>query len=247
MGYAFRRALLLISLFLAAANAGATEGEFPARGEPKWPASRYAKSLRHFAVREKDACSNALGKIYARGGTLSSDTIRRYAEPARAHHYESGDDLVFHHYTKAEAMVDIAKKSVVLDIFDFLRNKNGGNSLGSFYVAEDPSSSDYYGPYRIDVFFREDATLLDERLFSKDFKAVGFLRDLYLELSSRFPEFSACERALSGKPWLITNDLYHLVAEDSGVDLIRYDFSTTRFYFTLNPYAIDHLKYGGRR
>ena len=218
--------------------------------------SAVGQNLIHELSDRHPGCGEAVREVYATGGSLYSRRLDAAATRLGDVPFASGvQDNIFYHYTQNKSFMksldesaeEIQKNQAYEKIFIYLRaHQKPGTSYGNwsriFYMSEDPDTIRNFAPFCVEFKMNMEARVveLESKLFSSAIREVG----------DRHPEvLDKCgsEMDQSGRDTYSTvywNSLNFLMAEDSGLDAIDYQFH--HWFQILNPDMILSSRALGR-
>lgn len=197
----------------------------------------------------KPGCPEKLRDLVRAGRSFAVPAVRESSEGiARSKRLHPEYGSRFFHWSKSEALRDIADRNDVNAIYAFLRAPSRSPGMfawyGSPHVADDPGSTLDYGKTLVAFDLFPDARVLNWDLhMGQEDGLVARIREAY---RAAFPEASECY-----EPGPIYNEgfdspVFFLVFEASGIDLVRYrnfDDGHGAYYFVLNPHSLERLHY----
>lgn len=204
------------------------------------------------------ACTDAINALTASGRSLRSEKLVAAEVPLRSIHFASGqEDDTFYHWTSdpglinlfhldtmtpQEAFTNALKNHLFESMFDFLRKRQADNYAfwrRVFYVAEDTESSAFLGNHLIEFDLDLNARTIqyDQQVWA----------DALAEVAHRYPTLAAnCKMGLD-EPVADTfgavmfNNLFFIIAEDSGVEVVDYN-QQEKWFQILSPTAFRGVR-----
>ena len=201
-----------------------------------------------------DKCFNFIHNIYSQDKTLYSEMLNRTIEPLSTINFKSGvQDLKFYHWTYSTGLHELlqskekdrskAHKNALNNgsyeaMFTFLRTRDADMYnlwRRLFYVAEDALSSNFLGnkliTFQLSPHCRsigwDDKSWID---------ALEELEQKYQGLQDACGE--GLPRTVNDTFRTVNyNEILHIIAEDSGVDII--DFQTKEWFQILTPFCFE--------